>query len=240
MKRHFLLLLLIIFALPIQAQKTKDALYLKNGSIIYGKLLEISDNQYKIRTADGSIFIYPGTEVEKLTQELPGFEGRKPSGPGIALECGLLVGSQENQFEAPFSFNFIVNYTSNIKNIVGIGSGVEYLGSGFTPVYLEYKHLFTERKTSPFIFMRGGALFHLGQDKEEDYQYVNNYEKDYKGGAMFTSGIGISWAREDSETYLSFAYRYAQTSYSQLNYNDIRYTYKNYFNRLEVKIGFRF
>lgn len=232
--------MLVIFALPIQAQKAKDALYLKNGSIIYGKLIEISDNQYKIRAADGSIFIYPGSEVEKFTQEAPGFEGRKASGPGIAMEFGLLIGSQENQFEAPFSFNFLVNYTSSKKNILGIGSGVEFLGSGFTPLYMEFKHLFSERKTTPFIFMRGGAIFHLGQDKEEDYQYGSNYEKDYKGGAMFTGGVGISWAKEDNETYLSFAYRYAQTSYSQMNYNDIRYTYKNYYNRLEVKFGFKF
>lgn len=227
-------------ALPVQAQKTKDALYLKNGSIIYGKLLEISDNQYKIQTSDGSIFIYKSEEVEKFTKESPGFEGRKSAGPGIAFESGLLIGSQENQFEAPFSFNFIVNYTNNTKNILGIGSGVEFLGSGFTPLFLEYKHLFSERKTSPFVFMRGGAVFHIGQDKD-DYQNNNyDYEKDYKGGAMFTTGVGISWAKEDNETYLSFAYRYAQTSYSQMNYNNVRYTYKNYYNRLEVKFGFKF
>jgi hypothetical protein len=53
-------------------------------------------------------------------------------------------------------------------------------------------------------------------------------------------GTGISWAKEDMETYLSFAYRYAQTSYKQNNYNDIIYTYKNNYNRLEIKFGFKF
>ena len=37
----------------------------------------------------------------------------------------------------------------------------------------------------------------------------------YKGGGSFTFGTGISWAKEDYETYLSFAYRYAHTSYTQ-------------------------
>ena len=64
--------------------------------------------------------------------------------------------------------------------------------------------------------------------------------KDYKGGASLGIGTGISWAKEESETYLTFAYRYAHTSYQQDDYNNVTYTYKNNFNRLEIKFGFKF
>ena len=241
MKKYLTLVIMLTFiALPLMSQKTKDAIYLKNGSIIYGKLMEISDDQYKIQTSDGSLFIYSFDEVDKFIKESPRFEGRKTSGPGFSLEAGLLIGSQNSEFDAPFSFNLIVNYTTITKNILGIGSGVEFMGSTFSPLFFEYKRLFYDRKTTPFIFFRGGTLIHTGGDEENDPYNQYYYPKDYKGGASLGIGTGISWAKEDIETYLTFAYRYAQTSYKQRNYNDITYTYKNNYNRLEVKFGFKF
>lgn len=241
MKKHLLLLIMLtIIALPMSAQKTKDALYLKNGSVIYGKLLEISENKYKIQTSDGSLFNFSSDEVDKFLKESPRYDGRKSNGGGFALEAGLLIGSQNSDLDAPFSFNVIVNYTSSTKNIFGIGSGVEFLGSTFSPLFFEYKRLFNDRKTAPFIFFRGGALIHTGGDEENDPSNPYYYPRDYKGGTSLGIGTGISWSKEDVETYLSFAYRYAQTSYKQDSYNDITYTYKINYNRLEVKFGFKF
>ena len=241
MKKHLIsLILLTIIILPVSAQKIKDALYLKNGSVIYGKLLEISENKYRIQTSDGSLFNFQADEVDKFLKETPRYDGRKTNVAGFALEAGLLIGSQNSDLNAPFSFNIIVNYTSFTKNIFGIGSGVEFLGSTFSPLFFEYRRLLNDRKTAPFIFFRGGALFHTGGDEESDPYNQYYYPKDYKGGTSLGIGTGISWAREDMETYLSFAYRYAQTSYKQDNYNDIIYTYKNQYNRLEVKFGFKF
>jgi hypothetical protein len=243
MKKIFVSVLILIFTIiSLSAQKKKDVLYLKNGSSIYGKLIEVNDSQYKIQTADGSIFIYSSSEVEKFINETPLFEGRKKSGIGIAMEAGFLVGAQSSEYKSPFSFNIIANMTANTRNIFGIGSGVEYLGKPFTPFFLEYKYLFSSNKSAPFIFFRGGKLFHLKGDTENnDFAYPQyNYRKSYEGGATFAIGTGVSWVKEDGETYLSFAYRYAQTSYEIDNYNNLTEKYKNSFNRLEVKIGFKF
>jgi len=235
-----ILIMLTMIALPLSAQRIKDAIYLKNGSVVYGKLIEISDNKYRLQTSDGSIFNFSADEVDKFLKESPRYDGRKTSGIGFATEAGLLIGSQESEFEAPFSFNIIGNYTTGTKNIIGLGSGVEYFGSAFTPVFFEYRRLFNDNKAAPFAFLRGGALFHTGEEDEEDPYNNYYYPRDYKGGPSITIGTGISWAKEDLETYLSFAYRHAQTSYKQKNYNDIVYTYKNNYNRLEVKFGFKF
>lgn len=241
MKKHLILIILLtIIILPLSAQRTKDALYLKNGSIIYGKLMEITENKYRIQTSDGSLFNYSSDEVDRFLKVAPQYEGRKSNGMGFALEAGLLIGSQESQFDAPFSFNITANYTTATKNIIGLGSGVEFIGSAFSPLYLEYKRLFNDKKTAPFVFFRGGALIHTGGDEHSDPGNPYYYPKNYKGGASVTIGTGISWAKEDFETYLTFAYRYAQTSYSQGSYNDVTYTYENNYNRLEVKFGFKF
>jgi hypothetical protein len=239
-KLMVLFIMLTIITLPLSAQRTKDALYLKNGSIIYGKLLEVSENNYRIQTSDGSLFNYRSDEVAKFIKESPQVVGRRSDGVGMALEAGLLIGSQSSELEAPFSFNILVNYTAGTKNILGIGSGVEYLGSTFSPLFLEYKRLFNEKRATPFVFFRGGALIHTGGDEESDPYNQYYYPKDYKGGASLGIGTGISWAREDMETYLSFAYRYAQTSYKQKSYDDVTYTYETNYNRLELKFGFKF
>ncbi len=241
-KKILFIIFLIITGLQLSGQKTKDVLYLKNGSMIFGKLVEIYADQYKMQTSDGSILIFPSLEVEKFTKEMPYFNGRKTNGFSFSLEAGLLAGSQNSKYFAPFSFNFLAGIISNTKNTTSIGSGVEFIGRPYTPLFLEYKYVVYDRKTSPFIFARGGAVLPLGgEESSSSYVYQpENSSKNYKGGASFTFGSGISWAKADYETYLSFAYRYAHTSYVQYEYNLGDVTYANTLNRLEIKFGFKF
>ncbi len=242
MKKYFALTILTLFGIcSLTAQKSKEVLYLKNGSIIKGTLLEIVEEQYKIKTSDGSIFIFPASDVEKFTNEIMQYTGRPDKGFTFTLEAGILMGEQDAEFEAPFSFNMLAGYTFDRKNIISAGSGVEFFGKPFTPLFIEYKRLITDNKTTPFIFVRGGSLFHLGGSDSETYDVYNQYAPyNYKGGLSFGMGTGISWDKEDYETYLSFGYRYAHTSYKKKEYYQTPSTYNNIMNRLEIKFGFRF
>jgi hypothetical protein len=48
-----------------------DVVYIKNGSVIKGMIIEQTPNvSLKIQTRDGSIFVYKMDEVEKITKEL--------------------------------------------------------------------------------------------------------------------------------------------------------------------------
>ena len=80
-------------------------------------------------------------------------------------------------------------------------------------LFIEYKYYFNDRKATPFIFARGGKLIYMGQESEGSNPNDIYAQKDFKGGFSFALGTGISWAKDDFETYLSFAYRYAETSY---------------------------
>ncbi len=56
-----------------EVKKTEyvDVIYLKNGSIIRGMVMEqIPNESIKIQTADGSLFVYKMDEVLKITKEL--------------------------------------------------------------------------------------------------------------------------------------------------------------------------
>lgn len=49
----------------------QDFVYLKNGSIIKGLIIEqIPNSQIKIQTKDGSIFVFKMDEIEKITKEI--------------------------------------------------------------------------------------------------------------------------------------------------------------------------
>lgn len=48
----------------------RDVVYLKNGSIVKGTIIEMVPNQsIKIQTGDGSVFVYTMAEVDRITKE---------------------------------------------------------------------------------------------------------------------------------------------------------------------------
>ncbi len=245
-KQLFFFILLIIFGLQLNGQKTNDVLYLKNGSKIYGKLIEADSSQFKFQTSDGSVMIYTPSEVEKFTKETPLFEGRKSNAVIISLETGVLIGPQNAIYSAPFSFDCQFGYIFSTGTSLSLSSGVLFVGRPFTPLLVEFRQLINNRKVSPYIFTRGGAIIPLGSDytgENETYYYDSNYNipMNYKGGGSFSIGTGISWAYDDYyELNLSFAYRYAHYSYRERDYQYGYVTYKENLNRLEMKLGFRF
>jgi hypothetical protein len=72
-KSGFLLVLLLSLSMSLSAQnQLQDVVYLLNGSIIRGIIIEqIPGQSIKIQTADGNVFVYEMYEVQKITKEAP-------------------------------------------------------------------------------------------------------------------------------------------------------------------------
>lgn len=71
-KTVFLLTLLLAFcqAFPVYAQQWTEVVYLKNGGQIRGVVIEqIPGQSLKIKTSDGSVFVFQMDEVDKITKE---------------------------------------------------------------------------------------------------------------------------------------------------------------------------
>jgi hypothetical protein len=69
MKRLFfgLFAAFVLMASTALAQtSTVDVLYLKNGSVIRGQVTSLTTKVVKIKTADGSLFVYPMKAVQKM------------------------------------------------------------------------------------------------------------------------------------------------------------------------------
>lgn len=70
MKNLSIFLALVILSTGVALSQTQvDVLYLKNGSIIRGQVVEMSNANVKIRTADGSLFVFAMSDVEKMIKE---------------------------------------------------------------------------------------------------------------------------------------------------------------------------
>ena len=67
-----LLFCIITFSMcTILAQQLEDVVYLKNGSVIHGTIIEQVPNvSVKIKTKDGNVFVYKIEEIEKMTREM--------------------------------------------------------------------------------------------------------------------------------------------------------------------------
>ena len=93
MKKLFIFLVLVLTSDFMFAQSSyKEVVYLKNGSMIKGVILEqVPNESVKIQTSDGSIFVYPMSEVQKITKEV--VEPEKPMTQSVSPM--LTVGKME-------------------------------------------------------------------------------------------------------------------------------------------------
>jgi hypothetical protein len=67
-KKIILLLMAMITAATTFAQQLQDVVYLTNGSVIRGTLIE-QVPKVKIRTSDGSLWVFDNNEIDKITSE---------------------------------------------------------------------------------------------------------------------------------------------------------------------------
>lgn len=73
MKKYLTLILFALITIVLFGQSNyQDVVYLKNGSIIRGVIIEqVPNKSIKIETADRSVFVYQMNEIEKITKETP-------------------------------------------------------------------------------------------------------------------------------------------------------------------------
>ncbi len=72
MKKISFILLVFITTITFAQSNLDEVVYLKNGSVIRGIIIEQIPNQtLKIQTKDGSVFVYNLSEVQKITKETP-------------------------------------------------------------------------------------------------------------------------------------------------------------------------
>lgn len=164
------LAILFFAAVSVQAQNLQEVVYLKNGSIVRGVIIEqIPDTSIKIRTADGSVFAYKMEEVEKITKEVPqgsgpaNFGGRfdhrgLKSGYRGFIDFGYTVGTGDYG-EGRVEFATSHGYQFNHYLYAGVGAGVHYYHEADVveiPIFAHVRSEFLDYFISPFFDFKVG------------------------------------------------------------------------------------
>jgi hypothetical protein len=93
----------------VLSDSKRDVVYLKNGSIIRGSLAAVvPDSVVKIQTADGSLFVFRMSEVEKIVKEEVHRVDKKPALHDLSESNGSKeIGYFEAGSERPVSFSLL-------------------------------------------------------------------------------------------------------------------------------------
>lgn len=130
MKKYLALLLFaIITTLSFGQSNYQDVVYLKNGSIIRGVIIEqVPNKSIKIETADRSVFVYQIDEIEKIAKEEKvsnknNESVRKKGFIGLELGANIPVGkfADENDGAAKTGFQInLINFGYLFSDNIGI------------------------------------------------------------------------------------------------------------------------
>ncbi len=126
------------------AQEQEEVVYLENGSIIRGKVLETTDEKIKIRIIGGSVLVFPADQVIRIDQEnvlttntINIKEPRYNKQRGLLLETkiGALMNGPEGDTPGT-SVGLFAGY--QFVPFFAIGAGIDwvnYADAGFLPLY---------------------------------------------------------------------------------------------------------
>lgn len=241
MKTIFLFMVLLSFTLCTIAQKKNmdDVIYLKNGSKIKGTILQLfPDSIVRIEQVGGSIWVFSMKEIAMIDKEEK-FKLKanitEAKGYRFGIDAGVLIGSGDNQNNAPLSLQMIHSYHITPATAFGIGTGLEFFHTTQVPLFADIRHYFNRKYYAPFLFLQGGAMIPIGS-KETDYTGSSYKEKI---GFMVNSGFGFIFPMSEKSAFsISLSYRYHELKFSRDNSQLPDYMRIEKMNRFNLRFGF--
>lgn len=170
MKKNIILLFLLLLAINVCAQKTQEVVYLHNGSIIKGEILEqVPDDHIKIKMADGSVMVYQMSEVEKITKEEAQNTVKTNGHRGLDfnIDAGYHLATKGGGGSVSAELGVGKRFTKNFY--WGISSGVFIPTGGgdiSIPIASDFKVYFPLNSSSltPGGIIRAGYVFNTADD----------------------------------------------------------------------------
>jgi hypothetical protein len=222
----------------------KDTIYLKDGTIIQGKIIEqIPDKSVKIETTDNLILTYQQEEVEKITkgkvkvagEDNANKNGLKPGYKGI-IEIGYGIPSGDKGASG-VKVNFVNGIQFNSFTSLGIGVGLfmNYEGT-FMPVFADFRLYPLNKKATPyFAFNMGYSFGSLDGYSEGGYMWSILCGLNLNLSRYFSMHLGISY---DSQKYV-WSESVRVNSTPQGSYRKTE-THSGTLNAVLINLGFSF
>jgi hypothetical protein len=223
----------ICFAQPVK----KDAVYLMNGSILRGKIIENVIGKYiKIEMIGSSILVIPEQEIDHiiLREALP-VKQREAKQAGVEVFPAITFygGSSSTG-----GFTTVTSYRFPFRLSAGAGIGIEWFKTAGLPVFADIKYSFLKGSITPFVYSQAGYTLPLA--KNQDGEYMT-----YHGGPLFGAGVGLRKNFTNRNAFIfSLGYRYQQTRTTYDNnyyyWGELLTERIDRYNRIAFTIGFLF
>jgi len=241
MKILFYLVIISTFIMvaKVNAQSRQDVVYLTNGSILKGKVIENSTGvKTTIEIVGNNIIVIPDSAIKMILmdQKIPANQRENKASPAeMAATVNFYGGSQNSG-----GFTFITSYRFPFRLAIGAGIGIEWFDHQQIPFIADIKYYFLEGSWSPYVYAMGGYAVPLSQKGDDEWT-------EYHGGSLAGTGAGMMFSFSNRNAlFFSLGYRYQKTEtvtnpypwssyYPQ--YETIRY---DEFNRLTFSFGFLF
>lgn len=211
----------------------EDVVYLKNGSIIRGIIVEqIPNVSLKIQTNDRNVFVFKMEEIEKMTKEyLPNDNSNNTSNLANFKSSGfinltelnyclgngdVIIGGKTGKNEKySYGIKTVNGYQINEHFSLGVGLGIDIYDykntttsatttkTTFLPITFDARATILKGKVSPVFTANGGYAIGLN---------------DVKGGLTFNPQIGIkSFISKNAALIFNIGYKWQE---QEVNYSD--------------------
>lgn len=202
--------LLLMFASWAIGQSYEDVVYLKNGGIMRGQIIEqVPNKSLKIETVGRNVFVYSFDEIERIVKEEVGAK-KKEAAPldtenwdrgrfTFIVEGGMGVGAQFNANGTRInSYGGNLSFGMNLvpKVCLGLGGGFDVIGSyAFIPIFVDFRYFFLNQPITPYLTAAAGYSIGPG-DYDQGGWYANpqiglRYDVARKAGLNFGLGYRL-------------------------------------------------
>lgn len=241
----------ISFAQSMKDSSHEDVLYLHDGSIFRGKLLEYNvDGLVVFETYQGIKLSLNVSQVQKVQQEVLDGGSANKSGDRESRhqfkEKGVywhLSGGFSAGYDAGASLTQTVGYRFSRMSSLGIGTGIQNFQLGYgrqlIPIYAEFRSFLGKKNISPMVGLKAGYGIAL---KNEAVNIISA-----KGGALIAPEFGYRFGGRNAHFTLSAAMHFQWAEFTEDNpwwnpwiENGTVFTEKLRYQRLELRAGLMF
>lgn len=196
-----------------------DVIVLQNGSEIRGVIIEKTDLTVKLKTKDGSVWVFKKDEIKEIKPFRPIVA---KSGYYSTLSIGALGGSRISA-----NLTFVNGYRINAHWAAGLGLGIEeFYARPYMPIFLEGKYNLLKKTSTPFATLGFGydLPFEMNERNRGGLfgQGLLGFKHEFGQHIGIVTGIGFRFGQLEFEDWNWWGDSGGKTIY-QINRFDLRF-----------------
>ena len=224
----------------------QKAIFLKNGNILKGQVLEEDESSLKVEILGGSVFVVNKVDIIKIEEEkIPKVFRKKgdfvveTNGYFHTINFAFLFG--RNQWDdltagASIQYTFGYQYNQYLGAWIGVGADTYFFydTENIYPIYLEARGFFSKNAFSPYYSIQAGYGIAVLQDDGSSGMF------DAQGGLYLHPKIGFRFPSRSNVAFtIELGYNLQQATYSFDDWQG-RYEEDLSFYRTSLRFGLLF